>query len=450
MATITRENLAPLNDKLVVTILKDDYLPTFEKSLKGYAKNANIPGFRKGMVPAGLVKKMYGQGILSEEVIKAVDAEINKYIQENKLQILAQPIPLEEQPVNFDVNNPTDYSFEFEIGIQPEANIDVKGIKVKRYQVEVTDKMIDEEIERLIARFGKYNTPETVEAEDTIISADIQVTEGENKGDTAVNLKDIAKTQQKEFKGKKVGDTITVQLDKAFKGDILNRVLSDLKLDKENKEDAKKEATLTITKIGLLEKAALDEELFKQVYQTKEIKTEEAFRAALKEDLANYFAQQASGQIHDQIYHHLTDHISIELPEPFLKRWIVVSSEGKKTQVEADEEYPAFAKQLQWAIISSKLSEDNEVKVEQQELKDFARHQLMSYLGGQMGLNGDESWMDEYVNKMMGDRKFIDDAYGQIRIGKLFGELEKQVTAKDETITEEKFAELLKEHQHAH
>ncbi|HEY0298895.1 MAG TPA: trigger factor, partial [Arachidicoccus sp.] len=449
-ATITRENIAPLNDKLVVKINKEDYLPAFEKQLKQYAKTANIPGFRKGMVPAGMIKKMYGAGIFNEEVIKNVDAEINKYIKESKLEILAQPIPLANEPINLDVNNPQDYSFEFEIGLQPAVNIDPKTISVKRYQIEITDKMIDEEIERLVSRFGEYTTPETVENADTIISANVEVVDGEQKGDTAFNLKDVAKTQQKLFTDKKVGDEISVQLNKAFKDDILTRVLSDLKLDKDSKEDAKKEIKITITKLGLLEKAVLNEDFFIKVYPAKELKSEADFRDALKEDLKTYFAQQASAQIHDQIYHQVVDHTQLDFPEAFLKRWIVVSADGKKSSEDADAEYPVFAKQLQWALISSKLSSDNNVNVDIEEIRGFARNQLMNYLGGQMGLNGDESWMDDYINRMLNDRKFVDDAHGQIRITKLFNELEKQVNAKDENISEEAFAELLKQHSHEH
>ncbi|ANI87902.1 hypothetical protein A9P82_00335 [Arachidicoccus ginsenosidimutans] len=450
MATITRENIAPLNDKLIVKISKEDYLPEFEKSLKQYAKTANIQGFRKGMVPAGLIKKMYGPGIFNEQVIKTVDTEINKYVQDNKLAILAQPIPADNTPIDLDVNDPQDYEFPFEIGLQPDVNIDPKSITVKRYQVEITDKMIDEEIDRLQSRFGEYTTPETVDNADNIISASIEVVGEENKGDTAFNLKDVAKTQQKLFTGKKVGDEITVQLGKAFKDDILARVLSDLKLDKDSKDDAKKEAKLTITKIGLLNKAELNEDFFKKVYAAKEIKTEAEFRDALKDDLSAYFAQQASAQIHDQIYHQLVDHTTLDFPETFLKRWIVVSGEGKKTEEDAEKEYPAFAKQLQWALISSKLSSDNNVSVDVNEIKDFARGQLLGYLGGQMGLNGDESWLDDYTNRMLNDRKFVDDAHNQIRITKLFSELEKQVNANDESISEEAFTKMLQEHSHEH
>lgn len=481
MATITRENIAPLNDKLIVTLKKDDYLPAVEKSIKNYAKTASIQGFRKGMVPAGLIRKMYGPGIFQDEILKTVDNELNKYIAEEKLAILAQPISLEQKDLELNIQDPKDYNFEFEIGLQPEVSIDPKSIQVTRYQIEITDQIQEEELQRLRQRYGTYSNPETIEDENTVISAQIAIdgqpapaeaadeakAEAQESGeqaaeqelqtatevkpaDTAITLNEIAKGQQKEFKGKKVGDTVSVQLDKAFKGDILERVLGDLKLDKADKENGKKTANLTITKIGLQTPAPLDEKIFNEVYPGRDIKTEEEFKAAIKADIEKYYAQQASGQIHDQIYHHLTDHVQLDMPVPFLKRWMKISSEGKKTDEEIDKDVVDFQKQLQWALISSKLSSDNQIKVEEEELKDFARHQLMGYLGGQMDLQGNEGWIEEYVNKMMNDKKFIEDAHGQVRIGKLFEALETQVTAKDQPIAEKEFTEMVQKHQHEH
>ncbi|PZP49463.1 MAG: trigger factor, partial [Pseudopedobacter saltans] len=189
---------------------------------------------------------------------------------------------------------------------------------------------------------------------------------------------------------------------------------------------------------------------FKKVYPTKEIKTEAEFKADIKKELENYFAQQASGQIHDQIFHELTDHTKLEFPSEFLKRWLTVQNQGKKTAEEIEKEVPQFENQLQWSIISNKLSQENDVKVEPEDLKDFARQQLYGYLGGQMDLSGDTTWMDDYVNKMMQDKKFVEQSYGQVMASKLFQKLEGQVSAKDEKISEEDFAKKLQEHHHHH
>ena len=149
MATVTRENIGLLNDKLTVQLNKDDYYNGFEQSLKKYAKTANIPGFRKGMVPAGLVKKMYGQGVFSDEILRKVEAELNAYMNNEQLDIFAQPLPLDNDAAKLDMNNPVDYSFTFEIGLKPLFELDPKHIKVTRYNITVTDEMVQEEVERL-------------------------------------------------------------------------------------------------------------------------------------------------------------------------------------------------------------------------------------------------------------------------------------------------------------
>jgi len=180
MATVTRENIGTLNDKLTVTLNKADYQGNFEQSLKKYAKTANIPGFRKGMVPAGLVKKMHGQGVFNDEVLRTVEKELNAYMTREQLDIFAQPLPTDNQVAALDMNDPKDYSFSFEIGLKPTLAIDVKNIPVTRYQVEVTDEMINDEINRLQIRNGKMTEPEEVTGDDNVLN--VHFTETDSTG----------------------------------------------------------------------------------------------------------------------------------------------------------------------------------------------------------------------------------------------------------------------------
>ncbi len=456
MATVTRENIASLNDKLIVNITKEDYLPAFEKSLKQYAKTANIPGFRKGMVPTGVIKKMHGQGILSEQVFQAVDKAVNDYIRENKLEIIGQPLPYEQDEFQVDVNNPQDYLLNFEVGLQPELNIDAKNIKVKRYKIDVSDKTVQEEFENAQRRAGEYINPETVEEDDTIINAEVAVSDKEGniaedaqKGNTSITFKDLSKKGAKAFKGKKVDESVTLKLSDAFEDEkIVDRLYSDLSLNKEEQQPKDTFVTFKITKIGLMQKAEVNEEFFKKVFPDKEIKNEEEFKNELKQDIQSYFEGQSNAQMQDQIYHELVDHTKLEFPEAFLKRWLKVSGEKPKTDEEVENEYPGFEKQLQWALISSKLSADNNIQVEPDEIKEFAKNQLMQYLGGQLSADANADWVNDYADRMLNDRKFIEDAHGQIRINKLFNVLGSQVTATDESITEEAFNEIIQNHHH--
>lgn len=451
MATITRENIGLLTDKLTVTVGKNDYFARFEQSLKKYAKTANIPGFRKGMVPAGLVKKMYGQSVFTDEVLRTVENELNTYLNNEKLEIFAQPLPLDNDARALDLNNPSDYIFAFEIGLKPAISINTNGIKVTKYEIEVTEAMIDEEVSRLQVRNGKMTEPESLETEEHVLN--VKFVEADAKGnsvegginkDNSLLVKYFAEGFRKNLIGKKKDDVVTMQLSKAFDDKELEVILSDLGL---TKEDADKHFNLQITKVGLVEKAPLEEALFLATYPNKEIKTAEEFRNEVKAEIARYYESQSRNQIHDQIYHHLIDHTSIELPEAFLKRWLQTGGEKPKTAEEAEQEFPSFASQLKWTLISSQLIADNNIEVNPDDIKAFARQQLFSYMGGQI-LDENQPWIEDYVNRMMQDRKFVEDTYHRVSTDKLFSTLETLVNATPEKISAEAFAEKLHHHHH--
>ena len=453
MATIKRDNIGLLNDKLTIHLKKEDYFTGFETSLKKHAKTANIPGFRKGMVPAGLIKKMYGQSVFSDEILKKVESELNQYLNNEKIEIFAQPLPLDTQIANLDVNTPGDYEFGFEIGLKPAFNLNIKDIKVKRYQVKVTDEMIQNEVDRIQTRNGKMTDPETVESEENVINLtftesdkDGKVIEGGISKDNSLLIKYFAEKSRKQFIGKKKDDTLVIQLKKAFEEKELEIIVGDLGI---SKSDADKYFTLLITKVGLIEKAPLDETLFLATYPNQAIKTEAEFRAALKKDIEGHYEQQAKNQIHDQIYHHLIDHTKMEFPVPFLKRWLQKGGEKQRTEEETEKEYPVFQDQLKWTLISNQLTIDYKIEVVAEDLKNFAKQQLMNYMGPQMGALGDnDQWLEDYAVRMMQDRKFVEDSYQRIGTEKMFTALETEVEAKDEAIEAEKFADMLNHHHH--
>lgn len=453
MASVTRENIGLLNDKLTVQITKDDYYNGFEQSLKKYAKTANIPGFRKGMVPAGLVKKMYGQGVFSDEILRKVEAELNAYMNNEKLDIFAQPLPLDNDAAKLDMNQPIDYTFSFEVGLKPEVEVDPKKIKVTRYKINVTDEMVQEEVERLQIRNGKMTEPEEVTGDDNVLN--VKFIESDAKGneveggiskDNSLLVKYFEEKSRKKFIGKKNDDTVVIQLSKAFEDKEREAILGDLGL---TKDDADKYFKLLITKVGLVEKAEMNEEFFAIVYPNSEIKTETDFRAAVKAEIKNHFDQQSRNQIFDQIYHHLVDHSKMEFPEGFLKRWLQTGGEKPKTAEEAEADYPTFANQLKWTLVSSKIIADNKIEVLPDDIRDFAKQQLFSYMGGQLGALGDnQQWVDDYANRMMQDRKFVEDSYHRISTDKMFNLLEGEVSAKEESISAEDFAKKLHHHHH--
>lgn len=446
MASVATESLGNLHQKIVITVSQEDYKPGFDKSIKKYAATANIPGFRKGMVPAGLVKKMYGQGVFAEEIIKQAEQKLYNYLQEEKLEIFAQPLPMQTEAFNPDMNAPKDYNFEFEVGLKPSFSPALSNFAGTKYDISVTDEMVTEDIERMQTRYGKMLDFEVVENEENMLNVEFdEINEDESLVENgiaksnSVLVKYFTPSYIDSLKGKKVNDSITINLADAFEAKESEAVIADLGL---TKETADKKFRLTITKIGGVEKAALNEELFLAAYPNQEIKTEDEFKTAIKAEIEKVFDGQSKNQLHDQLYKHLLDKTSIDLPEAFLKRWMQVGGEKKKSAEEVEAEFPSFANSLKWTLITDQLSKDNNITVEQEDIKAFAKQQLFGYMN--MGpLDENTQWVEEYANRMMKDKKFVEDSFYRVQTDKLFKSLEAKVTPTSEVISFEDFKKKL-------
>ncbi|MBL7725669.1 MAG: trigger factor [Chitinophagaceae bacterium] len=457
MATVTKENIGLLHEKLTVKLEKTDYLPSFEKALKEYSKKANIPGFRKGMVPSGLIKKMYGPSLFTDEVLKSVDRELIGYLQNDKLDIFAQPLPLESDFRQLDVNNPADYTFHFEIGMKPEFQLpDLAKAKTTRYVVTVTDEMVENEITRLQNRYGNMKDEETVTTEDNVLNVLFTETDAAGneveagiKKDNSILVKYFAEKFRKNWMGKKTGDSENTQLKNAFDEKEREWIIGDLGLNKDDASSAERYFKIEITKVGLMEKRELNEEFFNQLYPNQEVKTEGDFRNKIKEEIQAYWNGQATNQIHDQVFHQLVDHTKIEFPEGFLKKWVKSQGETPKTDEEVEAEFPKFISQLKWTLISDKIVQHNAIQVSPDEIRSFAKQQLFSYMGG-ANLSDDQPWVADYVEKMMKDRKYVEDAYSRLQTQKIFEWAATQVKPADKDITADDFTKMVEEHQHHH
>jgi trigger factor len=454
MASVTKENLGNLHDKLTVKISKEDYLPSFEKAIKDYSKKANIPGFRKGMVPQGMVKKMYGASIFYDEVIKSVEKELQQYLVNEKPEIFAQPLPMENDLRKMDMNHPDDYEFPFEIGLKPEVTLDaLSTAKPIFYKVKVTPEQVDEEIEKLVTKNGEMKDAEAVTSPENVLNVLFQesdeegnVTEGGISKDDSILLKYFSEEYQQKLQGKKVDDSIPLQLEDAFPDKEREWILSDLALDKEDASSSEKYFKMTITKIGLVEKKQLNEEFFNLVFPGKDLKTEEDFRKALEEEIRKQWDAAGHNQVQDQLYHTLID-TPLEFPESFLKRWLEIGNEKQKTKEQVEEEYPGFLNQLKWTLLSDKIIKDNQLDVTEEELRNNMKDQIMGYFG-QMNLGEDTSWLESYVDRMMKDEKQVDSSYRKLLTDKVFNWLESQVTSEEKETSSEEF--LAMQHHHHH
>ncbi len=464
MATVTKENIGLLHEKLTVKLEKTDYLPSFEKALKEYSKRANMPGFRKGMVPAGLIKKMYGPSLFTDEVLRSVDRELMGYLENDKLDIFAQPLPLEADIRQLDVNNPAEYTFHFEIGMKPEFQLaDLTNAKITRHVVKVTDEMINNEISRLENRYGNMKDQDTVSSEENVLNiifkeVDENANEIENgiQKDNSILVKYFKEDFRSNLFGKTINDYVIVQLDKAFDNKELEVILTDLGLDKNDPAAAQKHFKIQITKIGLLEKRELNEEFFDQLYPGQEVKTEADFRNKVKEEIQAYWNNQARNQIHDQVFHELTDHTNIQFPEGFLKKWVKTQGASEentkvdKSDEQVEKEFPVFLNQLKWTLITDKIVRDNGIEVNPDEIREFAKQQLFGYMGGSGADLQDQPWVNDYVEKMMKDRKYTEEAYTRIQTQKIFEWAESQVNPVEQEITAEDFTKMVEAHQHHH
>jgi trigger factor len=460
MATVTRENIGLLNDKISIKVDKNDYLPSFEKALKNYSKQANIPGFRKGMVPVGMIKKMYGQSLFTDEVLKSVDRQLTDYMTNEKLEIFAQPLPLEQDNIpTIDINAPAEYAFDFEVGLKPDYKVaDVTQANIKRYKVEVADDMVNEELERLQTRNGKMTEPELVENDENVLNITFiesdeagNEIEGGIKKENSLLVKYFAETFRPQLLGKKKDDSIKVQLSAAFEAKEREWILGDLGLDKNNEAAIDKYFKLVISKIGFVEKAELNEDFFEAAYPGKEIKTIEALKQAIKEGIQQYYDVQATNQSYDQLYHYLVDETKIDFPENFLKRWMESGGESPKTAEQVGNEYPSFINSLKWTLIIDKLVKENNIEVAPDDISEFAKQQLFGYMsnmGG--GMDMEQPWVNDYVQRMMKDRKFVEDAFHRIQTDKVFATINEKASGIETPITLDAFNKIQDEHKHHH
>ncbi|HEX5669330.1 MAG TPA: trigger factor [Chitinophagaceae bacterium] len=457
MPTVSRENISILNDKLTVTVNREDYLPSFEKQLKQFAKNANIPGFRKGMVPAGMVRKMHGPAIFADEVLRSIEKGLMDYLREEKLDIFAQPLPSAENSADqLNMNEPGDYSFSFEIGLKPDFKLDLGSFKMDKYKIEVTDAMIEEEVDRLRQRLGKMNEPETVTTEDNVLNvvfeesdASGQVAEGAGKKENSLLVKYFSPAFREKLMGLKKDDHVVLQLTSAFEEKEREWLIKDLGVDATDPAQLERFYKMTIAKVGLVEKRELNEEFFKEAFPAKEIKTEEEFRNTLKEEIAEQWNKQSTNYLHHELYHKLLDGVQMDFPELFLKRWMQTGGEQPKTAEQVEEEFPGFKNQLRWTLISDKIVRENNLDVSPDELRDYMRQQIMGYFGG-MSTGGDMSWLESYVDRMMQDEQQLDTSYRRLITEKIFQWAEGQVKTNEKSVSSDDFIKMQDKHNHEH
>ncbi len=454
MATVARENLGTLHDKVTVKLTKEDYLPSFEKSLKQYAKTANVPGFRKGMVPAGMIRKMAGQQMFNEEVIRSAGKHLEDYMQKEQLAIFAQPMIMpSEQPVKLDINSPSDVEFTFEIGIKPEFEIPAIKNKAKltAYKIIASEKMMDDEIERIKRRSGKVEDQEAVTGKDDVIyctfeacDADGNVT-GAKIEETAI-LEKMPVALQEKLKGMKAGESMVIVPAEVCTAEELPKFLKDPL--KAGEAGANQHYKLELSKVGLLIPAEMGPELYAQVFPSTEVADEADFREKVKVELQREFDRIARERYHNEIFELLVHSTPITLPVDFLKRWMREGGEKPKSAAEVEAEFSGFEHQLRWQLISDKVIGEHRIAVTRDEVKNDIKTRVLAYYG--MDAEDEAPWMDGYMDKVMQDEKMADETFRRLLTDKIFLALEGQFSTEMKEIGEEEFFKLQDPHSMHH
>ncbi|HKJ49714.1 MAG TPA: trigger factor, partial [Christiangramia sp.] len=397
---ITRENIDELNAVVKVDIAKEDYAGKVDKILKDYRKNANIPGFRKGHVPMGMVKKQYGQAVLVDEVNKLLQESLNKYLTEEKLDVLGNPLPKEQE--NFDWEK-DDYSFEFELGLAPEFDVDLDLKKpVTKYNIVADEKMVNDQIESIQKQYGKLKTKDVVEEGDTVAGTFKNEEEG-IENDSTIELSNIkGKRNLNKFVGAKVGDTISLKTKGLFEDD--HALVNHLKVEHDKAHDLDIEVEFTISEINERELADLDQELFDKLFGEGKVKSVTELKEKIKEDAAKQFEQQSDQQLMNDITEALIESTNFELPKEFLQKWIQTVGEKPLTEEEAVEEYEKSEKGLRYQLIEGKVVNDNNLNVDFNDLKTFTTDKIKQQMAQFGQMDPSEKELDDIAARILSNQ----------------------------------------------
>ncbi|MFO7828396.1 MAG: trigger factor [Bacteroidales bacterium] len=450
---IVKENIDDLNALLKVQITEEDYAEKVETVLKDYRKKARIDGFRPGKVPSGLIKKMYGNAILAEEVNKLISESLTNYIRDEKLNILGEPLPNKDQKT-IDFDQDKEFEFVFDIGLAPEVDVKLsKKDKVPYYDIKVDKKLLETYTENYQRRFGEFKDVEETTDNEMLTGNFIQLDEEGNILEDGIKTDDVRITIEyikdndikATFAGKKVGDKVRFDVRKAYPSD--SEVASMLKIDKEKAQNITGDFEFQINQIQRFEKAEVNQELFDKAFGEGVIKSIKEFNNKLTEEIKSNFTKEADYRFLIDAKEKLVSKIKPELPVEFLKRWLIAINEEKFTPEQIEEEFPKFETDLKWQIIRDQIIKDNEIKVEESEVLEVAKEvtaaQFMQY-----GLNDlPDEQLEMYAKEILKKDSERRNLYERKFEDKVLEVIKETVKLDEKEITTEDFQKLFEEEQ---
>ena len=445
---IVRKDLDQNNVVLTLSIVKADYAEKVDKTLRDYRKKANIPGFRPGMVPAGLVKKMYGKAVTAEEINKLVSDSLYNYIRENNVNMLGEPMPneTEQQPIDFDTQE--NFEFVFDLGLAPEFEVELsKKDKVKYYTIAVSDEMIENQVKSYTGRYGKYIQEEVVEEKDMIKGELLEMANGK-VNEAGIKVKDATLTasymkdadQKALFVGAKKGDVITFNPTLAFESEV--EISSMLKISKDEAKNITSDFQIKIESITRYHESAIDQELFDKVYGEGVVSTEEEFRAKIKENIQENLVSDSEYKFGVDAQEMLVAKFNnLTFPDEFLKRWVLSSNENLTTEtLEAD--YDKMIIDLKWQLIKSKIQKNTELKVEAQDVEEYAKKVAKAQFA-QYGMIGmDDEILANYAKDMIKKEETLKSMIERVTEEKIFAAVKEAVKIDTKEVSIEEFNKM--------
>jgi trigger factor len=432
---ITREDIDALNAVVKVDIAKEDYSDKVEKILSDYRKSANIPGFRKGHVPMTLVKKQYGKAVLVDEVNKLLQDGLNKYLTEEKLDVLGNPLPKPQDNLDW---NADQFSFEFELGLAPKFEVNLKFKKaIVHYNIIADEKMLKNQVEHIQKQYGKLVSQDKVGKDSEITGVFVNDEKGIKNSTTLTFDKLKSKTAEKALLGSKVGDVITLKTKGLFNDD--HDLMHFLKVSHDDAHGLDIEVSFSINEVNKRELADLDQELFDKLFGKGVVTSVTELKNKIKEDSEKQFAQQSDQKLLNDVTEYLVENTTFDLPASFLQKWMQTAGEEQLDAEQAKEEYEKSEKSMRYQLIEGKLIETHKLQVNFDDLKDHAKQMIKGQMAQFGQMNPSDKELEDITARILSNKDEIKRLSEQLMSQKLLTLYKSEANLKVKEITYDDF-----------
>ncbi|MFD2163726.1 trigger factor [Paradesertivirga mongoliensis] len=445
---ITQEKINNLNSVLTVKINPEDYRERVEKAIKTQAKKAKLPGFRPGMVPSSHIKRMYGKSILVDEINNLLSDSLNNYINENKLEVLGQPLPKVDDSKEFNWDYNDEFEFNYELGLAPEFELNFsEADKLPYYQIKIDAETLESRIKNLRKSYGKMTNPE-VSADDDVLYAELiqlspdgSVFEDGISNVASVRLDTVKDDSiRKSLIGLKIGDSVEFDLQKAFDNNAA-AIAKVLGISEEDAGDLQSGFRLTVKNINRLEESDLDQEFFDKIFPGGEVTTEEEFRAKITEELEGMMVQNSDQKLHNDVIKFGLDKVQLDLPDDFLKRWLKETNQNISDE-ELEKGYNDFAQNLKWTLIENKIIKENQIEIKYEDVLASAKQKLDAQFRMYSPQALPEEQLTQYTVQFLQNKENANRTFEEVKGQKVFEYLKSVITLEKKEIEYNKFIEL--------